>query len=327
MPAPAKPVTALVALAAATLLLAGCLEGQPAPRETGNPDTETGEVTLTLTADRDTILPNGSTVLRAVLRNGGDATLWYDGGGCGPLLIHGDRSPEGLRFSPVQPYACTADFRAVPLAPGETIQRNLTWDGRLHDGATPKAAPPGEYVFSTAVQLWSVNPIEQPAIEPSHRLEAEAPVRVEPEGRFALRFTVQPDETNLTPGNGTTFRVTATNVGQEILYYEGVYPGCGERSLQVLAEDGSPVPWSLPTPCARLYKITLESLRPGESVTWNVTWDGNLYPNGMPPATPAPAGNYTVVASEIYHGSGPQRNEAGDTRTFSDSVVVRVNAQ
>ncbi len=160
----------LIALALTVALLAGCVDPEPRDAATGTPTPThsestnppgTGgnngfavqqgtahgsnqgiEVDVTWRACEEGFCAN------ATATNRGTATVQVSSI-CEPPWTE-RMTHDGEEVAHKEPEAHCLAFGRMPFAPGDSRQRDFTWDGQLHDQAVPYDAPEGSYTWTLA---------------------------------------------------------------------------------------------------------------------------------------------------------------------------------
>lgn len=171
-------------------LLASC-RSAPRPRTSVAPTGETG-LTMTVRADRDTLLLGDTLRLWAVLRNGGSraVTVRYTSN-CKFYLRVSARAGTGGTLVPGR--ICRLDLIVGPLLPGAVLADTLRWDGHWSErgggGPPPAPVPAGEYDVTVAFTVDACaagRTVATPSPGCEHEVRS-APARLTVVGRAATR--------------------------------------------------------------------------------------------------------------------------------------------
>lgn len=235
--------------------------------------------------------PGTPVEVTATATNTGTVPVAYDGNPCAGLRLR-FLAPDGAEVQVDEPRFCTQDIRSTPLAPGEVLRANATFDGTSWVGETTRAVSPGGYRVEATLGWWTGGDIQR-------RAEAKATTGFQWGASGGIvaggpEIELVADRTTFTKGETVTVNATVTNQGESAVYVDAIC--AGPFRVEVLDAAGDVVPHR--EPFGTCMAISLEPFGPGERRFLDATWDGRAYDDEGP--TYVEPGRYTFVVRFVW---------------------------
>lgn len=218
--------------------------------------------------------------LHGVLQNSGPSVEIRTG--CGHPWISDISGPAGSVAYVERPPEIACPTYWDELRSGDFLTFFHSWDFQNHNRETGEAwtAPGGPHTWTLSVQLR----------DDSIPLTAAVPIPVPCSDRNPCGLAGISIASSLEAHDaGWTMRANATNAGPHTYKISAI---CSPNWTEAMSRDGKAVEHREPA-----FQCEADGVRdwvPGESLTFEATWDGTLWDDGY---TPARAGDYIWVAS------------------------------